>query len=175
MENVAKMCPRRAVGHFGYTASCWVGVSGGAGGGGAVTCSTRLSYRGSASCWTVRHGFGETGGPGTITHLPIYPSQPILDGMTAAFEAFEATDIEVTADTRARLPFGRFGVHHADRFLVSRRGNEFLLTPMASIPQRELLVWQNAQVRASLQRGLADLAAGRVETLDYPPAADEDE
>ena len=74
---------------------------------------------------------------------------------------------EVTADDRARIAFGRIGVHRNDRFLVSRRASgELLLTPMASIPQRELLVWENESVRNSLLRGLADVATGRVSRRD---------
>ncbi len=86
-------------------------------------------------------------------------------GMTAD-AAFEPVT-EVTADDRARIAFGRLGVHGADRFLVSRRPTgELLLTPMASIPQRELLVWENEQVRESLRRGLADVAHGRISARD---------
>ncbi|WP_231584592.1 hypothetical protein [Mycobacterium haemophilum] len=74
---------------------------------------------------------------------------------------------EVTADNRARITLGRLGVRGADRFLVSRRPTgELLLTPMASIPQRELLVWENKQVRESLLRGLADVAHGRISARD---------
>jgi hypothetical protein len=84
----------------------------------------------------------------------------------SAEPAFEPVT-EVTADDRARISFGRIGVHRNDRFLVSRRPTgELLLTPMASIPQRELLVWENEQVRQSLQRGLADVANGRISARD---------
>lgn len=74
---------------------------------------------------------------------------------------------EVTADERARIAIGRAGVHHDDRFLVSRRATgEILLTPLASIPKRELLVWQDKNLRDSLLRGLADAAEGRTAPLD---------
>jgi hypothetical protein len=82
---------------------------------------------------------------------------------------------EVIADDRARISFGRIGVHRNDRFLVSRRASgELLLTPMASIPQRELLVWENESVRNSLLRGLADAAAGRVSRRDDYLDGDDD-
>jgi hypothetical protein len=82
---------------------------------------------------------------------------------------------EVTADDRARIAFGRIGVRRNDRFLVSRRASgELLLTPMASIPQRELLVWENESVRNSLLRGLADAAAGRVSRRDDYLDGDDD-
>lgn len=74
---------------------------------------------------------------------------------------------EVTADDRARIAFGRSGVHHNDRFLVSTRSSgEILLTPLASIPKRELLIWEDDALRESLLRGLADASHGRVSSQD---------
>ena len=74
---------------------------------------------------------------------------------------------EVTADSRARIAFGRAGVHDGDRFAVAVNDDgQILLTPLASIPKRELLVWENAELRASLFRGLADVAEGRISRLD---------
>lgn len=74
---------------------------------------------------------------------------------------------EVAADDRARIAFGRAGVHRNDRFLVSTRpSGEILLTPLASIPKRELLVWENDELRASLLRGLTEAAQGRVSRRD---------
>lgn len=74
---------------------------------------------------------------------------------------------EVTAVDRSRIAFGRIGVHRDDRFLVSRgTAGEIPLTPMASIPRRELLVWENGALRESLLRGLGDAAAGRVAARD---------
>jgi hypothetical protein len=74
---------------------------------------------------------------------------------------------EVTADERARIAFGRAGVRRNDRFLVSTRPTgEILLTPLASIPKRELLVWEDEELRTSLLRGLADVTQGRVARRD---------
>lgn len=54
-----------------------------------------------------------------------------------------------------------------DRFLVSTRPTgEILLTPRASIPKRELLVWEDEELRTSLLRGLADVTQGRVARRD---------
>jgi hypothetical protein len=86
--------------------------------------------------------------------------------IVSAAAGFEPVS-EVSADDRARIPFGRIGVHRNERFLVSRNASgEILLTPLASIPRRELLVWENKDLRESLLRGLADVAAGRVRELD---------
>ncbi|MGH8828813.1 MAG: hypothetical protein ACRDVZ_14690, partial [Jiangellaceae bacterium] len=80
--------------------------------------------------------------------------------------AFEPVT-EVTADDRARIAFGRIGIHRGERFLVSRRSSgEILLTPLASIPKRELIIWENHELRASLLRGLEDVVAGDVEPMD---------
>ncbi len=84
----------------------------------------------------------------------------------SAFAGFEPV-AEVAADDRARIAFGRAGVHRNDRFLVSTRSTgEILLTPLASIPKRELLVWEDDALRESLLRGLADASQGRVDRRD---------
>ena len=84
----------------------------------------------------------------------------------SALAGFEPV-AEVTADDRARIAFGRAGVHRNDRFLVSTRSTgEILLTPLASIPKRELLVWEDDALRESLLRGLADASTGRVSQRD---------
>ncbi|MGH3811624.1 MAG: hypothetical protein ACRDUV_04090 [Pseudonocardiaceae bacterium] len=83
---------------------------------------------------------------------------------------------EVTADDRGRLAVGRAGVRGNDRFLVSTRPTgEILLTPVASVPKRELLVWEDDELRASLSRGLADAAQGRVARRDDLLDADDGE
>ena len=82
---------------------------------------------------------------------------------------------EVTADARARVPVGKAGAHKADRYLVSVNDDgTILLVPLALIPKRELLVWENAELRASLFRGLAEAAEGKGRPLDWV-TADEDE
>ena len=73
----------------------------------------------------------------------------------------------VTADGRARIAFGEAGVHKDDRFAMSVNDEgAILLTPLASIPKRELLVWGNEELKASLFRGLADAAEGKTQRLD---------
>lgn len=73
---------------------------------------------------------------------------------------------ELTADDRSRIAFGKAGVRRDDRYAVAINDQgEILLTPLVSIPKRELIVWENERLRASLARGLADSAAGRVKDL----------
>jgi len=41
-----------------------------------------------------------------------------------------------------------------------------MLTPVASIPKQELLIWERPEVMASLLRGLDDYQSGRVLSRD---------
>ncbi|WP_035877017.1 hypothetical protein, partial [Cryobacterium sp. MLB-32] len=66
---------------------------------------------------------------------------------------------EVVADERARLAFGKAGVRKDDRYAVATNDQgEILLTPLVSIPKRELFIWENQIAREELGRGLAESA-----------------
>jgi hypothetical protein len=82
---------------------------------------------------------------------------------------------EVEADDRSRIAFGRAGVAKHARYMVAVNDDgQVLLTPLASIPARELVVWQNDELRAAVTQGLADSAAGRVTSLgSFAAFADE--
>lgn len=83
---------------------------------------------------------------------------------------------EVTADERARVAVGKAGVHKNDRYAVAVNADgAILLTPLASIPRRELLVWEDDELRASLFRGLADAAEGNARPLQWVTDDDDDE
>lgn len=85
---------------------------------------------------------------------------------TIAHPGFHAV-AEVTADDRARIAFGKVGVHGNEKYLVSTSDSgEILLTPLATIPRRELMVWENEQVRESLLRGLAEAHYGKTVRRD---------
>lgn len=72
---------------------------------------------------------------------------------------------EVVADERARIAFGKAGVRKDDRYAISTSDDgEILLTPLVSIPRRELLIWERQDLRDALALGLAESAAG--ETVD---------
>jgi hypothetical protein len=83
---------------------------------------------------------------------------------------------EVVADERSRLAVGKAGVRRDDRYAIAINDDgEILLTPLATIPRRELIVWENAQLRASLAKALEESAAGDVESLgDFSQYADDD-
>ena len=94
--------------------------------------------------------------------------------MTAAMEGFQPVG-EVTVDDRARIPVGKAGARKHDHYAISRnQDGDILLTPTASIPKRELLVWENAELRASLFRGLAEVAEGKAKRLDWVTVVDDE-
>ena len=67
----------------------------------------------------------------------------------------------LTADERTRVPLGRLGAKpHANYQAERADDGRIILTPAAVIPARELVVWENADLRASVLRGLAEAAAG---------------
>ena len=73
---------------------------------------------------------------------------------------------EVVADERSRLAFGKAGVRRDDRYAVAINDQgEILLTPLVSIPKRELFIWENQFAREELGRGLKESAAGELEDL----------
>jgi hypothetical protein len=83
---------------------------------------------------------------------------------------------EVTADERARIAIGKAGAHKNDRYAVSVNADGvILLVPLASIPKRELLVWENDELRASLFRGLADAAEGNARPLGWVTSDDDED
>ncbi|MFB9905083.1 hypothetical protein [Allokutzneria oryzae] len=90
-------------------------------------------------------------------------------------EGFRAV-AEVTADERARVAISKAGAHKNDRYAVSVNDEgAILLIPLASIPKRELLVWENDELRASLFRGLADAAEGKARSLAWVTADDDED
>jgi hypothetical protein len=84
---------------------------------------------------------------------------------------------EVVADDRARIAFGKAGVRRDDRYAVAVNDEgEILLTPLTTIPKRELLVWENEQLRMSLALGLQQSAEGKTQDLgDFSQYLGEDE
>ncbi|SHJ80543.1 hypothetical protein SAMN02745244_03301 [Tessaracoccus bendigoensis DSM 12906] len=83
---------------------------------------------------------------------------------------------EALADERGRLPMAKTGVRKDDRYAVAVNDDgQILLTPLVSIPRRELIVWENQMLRESLARGLAEAATGQTENLgSFAQYADDD-
>lgn len=73
---------------------------------------------------------------------------------------------EVVADERSRISFGKAGVRRDDKYAIAvNQDGEILLTPLVSIPRRELLVWENEVLRESLAASMAQSAAGELTDL----------
>ena len=83
---------------------------------------------------------------------------------------------EVSADERSRMAFGKAGAHRDDRYAVAVNAEgEILLTPLVSIPRRELLVWDDEVIRAALVRGLEQSSNDETsEGGDFTRYADEE-
>lgn len=98
-----------------------------------------------------------------------------------------ATDsIRITSDDRGRAPLSRLGVPSSAEFLAERTDDgSILLTPVALIPAREMIVWENPDLRRSILSGLAESSAGKtitegeyfddLDSLDVEQYEDEDE
>ncbi len=73
---------------------------------------------------------------------------------------------ETVVDSRRRISLGKAGAVEDTRYAVSVSDDgDILLTPMASIPAREMLIWERPDVMESLDRGIADALAGRTRYL----------
>lgn len=76
-------------------------------------------------------------------------------------------DIELVCDDRARISLAKVGAEKNQRYRAHREDSGVItLTPMVSVPEEELLFWEDARVRASVLRGMVDMAEGRVEDLE---------
>jgi len=74
---------------------------------------------------------------------------------------------EVVADDRRRIPVAKAGVKASEHYSMALHSDgRILLTPMALIPRRELIVWEDEELRASLIRGIVQVRAGEVADLD---------
>lgn len=70
---------------------------------------------------------------------------------------------ETDVDGRRRISLGRVGSSDHTRYDVYENDlGEILLVPLVSIPAREMIVWQNPQVRESLLRGMELASLGKV-------------
>jgi hypothetical protein len=73
---------------------------------------------------------------------------------------------ETVVDARKRISLGKAGVAEDARYLVSVNDDgEILLAPLASVPARELLIWEDRPLRESLIRGMEQAAAGDLHDL----------
>jgi hypothetical protein len=68
---------------------------------------------------------------------------------------------ETEVDARGRVSLGKAGAEPGRRYRVERNiDGVLLLTPVVSIPEREMIVWRNTAIAESILRGLDEAGAG---------------
>lgn len=84
------------------------------------------------------------------------------EGLPVPFEIITETEV----DSRGRVSLGRAGAEPGGRYRVARNiDGVLLLTPVVSIPERELIVWENPALAARIRTGITDAQAGRTVDL----------
>ncbi|MFI0019846.1 MULTISPECIES: hypothetical protein [Streptomyces griseus group] len=80
-------------------------------------------------------------------------------------EEFEVV-AETEVDARGRISLGRAGAKPGRRYRVeSDPDGVLLLTPVVSIPERELLVWTDHEVADRVRRGVQQAREGKTKDL----------
>lgn len=88
------------------------------------------------------------------------PAMP--EGLPFPFEVVTETEV----DSRGRVSLGRAGAEPGRRYRVARNiDGVLLLTPVVSIPERELIVWENPGLAERIRAGIAEAQAGRTVDL----------
>jgi hypothetical protein len=97
--------------------------------------------------------------------------------MTAAGDLTDRFDVvgESEADARGRVALGRAGARPGRRYQVRTDADGVIvLVPVVSIPEREMLVWENPQLAEQVRDAVADAEAGRAVDLgDFTKYAEE--
>jgi hypothetical protein len=95
------------------------------------------------------------------------------EGMYQQFEVVGESE----ADTRGRVALGRAGARPGRRYQIRADDDGvIILMPVVSIPEREMLVWEDPQLAEQIRRAVADTEAGKAVDLgDFAQYADDDE
>jgi hypothetical protein len=82
---------------------------------------------------------------------------------------------ESEADSRGRVALGRAGARPGRRYQVRADDDGVIvLTPVVSIPEREMLVWERPDLAALVRQSVADAEAGLgVDLGDFTQYADD--
>jgi hypothetical protein len=84
---------------------------------------------------------------------------------------------ESEADARSRVALGRAGARPGRRYRVQADNDGVvLLAPVVSIPEREMLAWENPRLAEQVRVAVADAEAGcSVDLGDFTRYCDDDE
>ena len=86
----------------------------------------------------------------------------MLEGLPVPFEVVTETEV----DSRGRVSLGRAGAEPGRRYRVARNvDGVLLLTPVVSIPERELIAWESPALAERIRTGIAEAQAGRTVDL----------
>ena len=84
------------------------------------------------------------------------------EGLPVPFEVITETEV----DSRGRVSLGRAGAEPGRRYRVARNiDGVLLLTPVVSIQERELIVWENPALAERILTGITEAQAGRTVDL----------
>jgi hypothetical protein len=84
---------------------------------------------------------------------------------------------ESEADVRGRVALGRAGAKPGRRYQVrTDPDGVIVLVPVVSIPEREMLVWENPNLAEQVRTAVADAEEGRsVDLGDFTQYADDED
>ena len=87
------------------------------------------------------------------------------------------TVAEAEVDARGRVSLGKAGAEPGRRYRIKRNiDGVLLLIPVVSIPEREMIVWRNPELAASIREGIAQAESGQtVERGSFEQYADDGE
>jgi hypothetical protein len=93
-----------------------------------------------------------------------------LEVMTSESLSFHREEFETVAeaevDSRGRVSLGKAGAEPGRRYRVEKNlDGVLILIPVVSIPEREMIIWRQPEVAASVRRGLEQADAGEVVDL----------
>jgi hypothetical protein len=83
--------------------------------------------------------------------------------MTTARKPCEEFEVvaETEVDSRGRVSLGRAGAKPGKRYRVeSNVDGVLILTPVVSIPEREMVVWRNPDLAAEIREGIKEAKSG---------------
>ena len=84
------------------------------------------------------------------------------EGLPVPFDVITETEV----DSRGRVSLGRAGAEPGRRYRVARNiDGVLLLTPVVSIPERELIVWENPALAERIRTGITEAQSGRTVDL----------
>ena len=74
----------------------------------------------------------------------------------------DTADITVRPDAKGRIALGKLAKNVSSFRVHIEADGKLVLEPFAEVPMRERWIYENPEISASIDRGIADAKAGRV-------------